>query len=115
MNKFFRGLRKKLMKGKFCINRTMTYVSIINSGMILFLFLSKLKDSGAISLDLDKYYWIIFLIGLSILFGIGWIDIHLLKAIQEERNFGFYLSPPQAEMKKQINDLWEDKYGKAQK
>ena len=42
---FFK-LRKVLIYSKLWIQRTMSWVAIINSGMILFLVLAKLQDYG---------------------------------------------------------------------
>ena len=56
-----RIIRELLVKMKVYVNRTAGYLSIINSGMILFLMLSKLKELGIANLDLSKYYIPIFL------------------------------------------------------
>lgn len=104
----FRFLRNKLMLFKQYISRTVTYLSIINSGMILFLFLSKLKESRYIHANLDKYFYAIFIIGLILLLILGWIDIKFLRAMQEENTISFYLTPPQAEMKTKIDEMYAD-------
>lgn len=44
--KTFFELRKFLIYGKLWIQRTMSWIAIVNSGMILFLVLSKLQDYG---------------------------------------------------------------------
>ncbi len=44
--KTFFELRKFLVYSKLWIQRTMSWIAIINSGMILFLVLSKLQDYG---------------------------------------------------------------------
>ena len=95
------------MKGKFCINRAKTYEHMFTSGMILFIFLSTLKKSGYIDIEIEKYFFVIYFIGFLGLFILGWMDIYLIKAIQDERTFGFYMSPPFVEMKKRIDDLWK--------
>ena len=98
------------MRGKYYISRTVTYLSIINSGMLLFLFLSKLKELGYINADLDKYFIIIFGLGLFILLIIGWFDVNVIKGFQEESSFSFTLCPPYADMKKKIDELWDEKF-----
>jgi len=42
----FRKIRKFLTYAKMWMQRTMSWIAIINSGMILFLVLSKLQDYG---------------------------------------------------------------------
>lgn len=108
MPKILRIIRKKLMLFKTCISRTVTYLSIVNSGMILFLFLNRLKESGYIQADLDKYFFIIFAIGIITLLIIGWIDIKYLKAMQEEATISFGYQPPLVEMKSKIDEMYED-------
>ena len=103
-----RFFRNKLMLFKQYISRTVTYLSIINSGMILFLVLSKLKEAGYVSANLDKYFFIIFAVGIMGLLIIGWIDIKYLKAMQEENTISFYLHPPMVEMKSKIDEMYED-------
>lgn len=44
--KIFLELRKFLVYGKIWVQRTMSWIAIVNSGMILFLVLSKLQDYG---------------------------------------------------------------------
>lgn len=103
-----RFLRNKLMLFKQYISRTVTYLSIINSGMILFLFLSRLKEKGYIQTELDKYFYIVFSIGIISLLILGWIDIKYLRAMQEENTINFYLQPPMVEMKSKIDEMYDD-------
>jgi len=44
--KFFLEVRRFMVYGKLWVQRTMSWVAIANSGMILFLVLSKLQDYG---------------------------------------------------------------------
>jgi len=44
--KFFLEIRKFMVYGKLWVQRTMSWIAIVNSGMILFLVLSKLQDYG---------------------------------------------------------------------
>ena len=108
MKKILRFIRKKLMLFKQYISRTVTYLSIINSGMILFLFLSRLKEKGLIQADLEKYFVAIFVFGITSLLIIGWLDIKYLRAMQTENTISFYLTPPQAEMKAKIDEMYKD-------
>lgn len=66
----FFELRKFLIYSKLWIQRTMSWVAIINSGMILFLVLSKLQDYG-IRIYITAWFIPIYLgvVFLMILFG----------------------------------------------
>ena len=44
--KFFLELRKFMIYSKIWVQRTMSWIAIANSGMILFLVLSRLQDYG---------------------------------------------------------------------
>ena len=107
MKNILKRIRRRLMKYKNYIARTTTYISIINYGMILFLFLSKLKELEIINVELDKYFLLLFVGGLLLLLCIGWFDINILRGMQEERSIIFELTPPWKEMKDKVNDLWE--------
>lgn len=98
--------RNKLMYWKTYMSRAIGYASIMNSGMLLFLFLSKLKETGWISFDLDKYFLMIFFLTFVILISIGWFEIRFLKGIQEESTIAFALTPPMVEMKDKIDYLY---------
>ncbi len=100
-------LRTLLMKWKQYISRTVTYLSIINSGMILLLFLSKVKELGYINADLDKYFFAIFGIGVFSLIFLGWIDIKFIKGMQEENRIVFTLSPYHVQLRKDIDYIME--------
>ena len=104
----FSFIRHKLMLGKQYISRTNTYLSLINSGMILFLFLSRLKEKGFIQTDLEKYFFIIFGGGLVTLLILGWFDIKFLKGMQAENTIAWNLTPPQVEMKEKIDEMYKD-------
>lgn len=70
MLKLFFSLRKILIYSKLWIQRTMSWVAMINSGMILFLVLSKLQDYG-VEIYITAWFIPIYIaiILLMILFG----------------------------------------------
>lgn len=72
VNRFLK-FRKVFVKSKVRIQRSLTYISIANAGMILFLVLSKLQDYN-VNIHISKWGLPIYL-GTFILFlGIGWLD-----------------------------------------
>ncbi len=105
-------IRTKSMLAKQYVARTVTYVSLINSGMILFLFLIQLKGLGIVNFDIESYFIPIFIGGLICLFILGWLEIKLFKGIQEELRISFQFTPQLVEMQSKLNDLWEDRNGK---
>ena len=100
-------IREKLMLGKLYISRTTTYLSIINAGMILYLFLSKLKDTGVIHWRIESYAILIVVIGVFLLLFAGWIEIKFLRGIQKENEIGFTYTPQYVEMLDKINKIKE--------
>ena len=68
--KAFFKLRKFLIYSKLWIQRTMSWIAIINSGMILFLVLAKLQDYG-VKIYISAWFIPIYIgiIFLMILFG----------------------------------------------
>jgi hypothetical protein len=99
--------RTKIMYWKTYMSRAIGYASIMNSGMLLFLFLSKLKETGWISFDIDAYFLPIFFMTFVILITIGWIEVKFLKGIQEEASIGFALTPPMVEMKEKLDYMYD--------
>jgi hypothetical protein len=100
--------RTKVMLFKQYIGRTTTYLSVINAGMILFLFLSRLKDAGVIFWDLDRYTLWIFTLGIILLLIVGWIEIKYLRGVHEENTISFSFTPPFVEMKEKIDEMYSD-------
>lgn len=75
-NKSFRKARKLMAETKMRIQRSMSYLAIINSGMILFLMLSKLKEFG-IDIQLTHWYLPVFIISIIGAIAVGHIDVKL--------------------------------------
>jgi hypothetical protein len=98
---------EKVIYIKIYMNRTMAYLSLINSVMILFLFLSNLKQRGIITWDLDRYYFLILLLGFLMLYFIGWLDLNILKAVHLENTINFERYPQFIDMKKKIDALYD--------
>jgi len=101
------GLRHKSMMLKTYVHRTTTYISLINSGMLLFLFLSKLKEAGLINADLDKLFFPLFIGGFFCLLLLGWFEINKLQGKQKESEIGFDLTPQWVDIHKKINYLYD--------
>ena len=75
--------------------------------MLLFLFLSNLKERGYITMEIDKLFFPLVILGFLSLILFGWIEIYVLKGMQKEIEIGFELSPPYKDMRDKINKIYE--------
>ena len=87
---------KKLSTGKMYLARAMSYISIINFGMILFVALDKLRESTGIELDFNMFYFypIIFVVTIVIAITAGKLEDYFgfsraEKRAGEDRSFHF--------------------------
>lgn len=71
--KIFFWFRKIFTISKVNMQRSMSYVSILNSGMILFLLLAKLQDYG-IKIYITKWFFPIFILSMLLMMLVGYID-----------------------------------------
>lgn len=85
----------------------MAYVAVANSTMILFLFLSRLKEKGYISFEIDKYFIPILVSGFIFLLIVGWLEIKILGGWQKEASINFSRNPPFSNMKYKIDKIYE--------
>lgn len=76
LRKTFIKFREFFTECKVNINRSLSYVTLINSGMILFLLLSRLQEYG-ISIHITKWFFPIFLGTALTMLLIGYLDFKL--------------------------------------
>lgn len=87
-------IRSKIVHSKIFVQRSMSYVTILNSGMILFLVLSRLENYN-IDIKLETWLIPIFFVTLLLMIFFGFIEDKLgffeeeVKA-QTRRNTKFY-------------------------
>lgn len=79
MISFFENFRSKVVHAKLFSQRGLGYISVINSGMILFILLSNLERYG-IDINITKWFFPIIILGIFALILLGYI----------EDKFGFY-------------------------
>ena len=53
MKEILISIRKRLIIWKVYFSRSATYLSMINTGMILIIFLMQLKDNGVIDIEIS--------------------------------------------------------------
>lgn len=73
MKKFFENLRSKIVHVKLFSQRGMSYIALINSGMILFILLSNLEQYG-IDIRIQNWFFPILLLGILILTIVGYLE-----------------------------------------
>lgn len=93
-------LRNRLMYLKFCMSRTIGYVSIINSGMLLYLVLSERVDWG-----LEEFFIPIFALGFFSIALLGWIEIKYFKGYDEETRIAFIRNPLMMDVRNKVYEI----------
>ena len=73
MENVFKTFGKGLVNSKIFIQRSMSWINILNSGLLLFLVLSKLQDYG-VGFELETYFIPIFLLTILVLIGLGYLE-----------------------------------------
>lgn len=89
------------------MGRGVAYLSLINAGMILFLFLSKLKEVGIIHMTLDTYFVPLLILGFVFLIIIGYIEIKVFRGVQYESSVAFTFTPQMMDMKSKLDYLYD--------
>ncbi|MFP4401278.1 MAG: hypothetical protein ACLFPQ_05325 [Candidatus Woesearchaeota archaeon] len=69
----FRKYRKRIVRSKILIQRSLSYVAILNSAMILFLVLSKFQDYG-LEIHITQWFIPIYAITFILLVLFGWLE-----------------------------------------
>ena len=99
MKELFRRIRDGLLKAKFYISRSASYISLLNLGMIMFLTFSKLKDMGLIKFDLSQYFIPLYIITLIVLALFGYLDIIIMKGYKTEIDIMNKVTPLHPDLK----------------
>lgn len=103
MASLFATLRKRLIRMKVYMNRAGSYISLINTGMILFLLLSNLERYG---IDIDIHSWLIpiFIAGASMMIFFGYME-DKLGFYREEQKTTQSRSPYFGDMVKRLDRI----------
>ncbi|NQU79396.1 hypothetical protein HQ545_06535 [Candidatus Woesearchaeota archaeon] len=80
----FLKFREWFTHSKIFINRATSYITIINSGMILFLLLSRLQEYG-LNIHISKWFFPIFLVSVIVMMIVGYLDYKLGFHREESR------------------------------
>ena len=96
-------IREGLVRTKIRLQRTTTYLAIFNSGMIFFLFLSKLQDYG-INIHITKWFFPLYILTMISLFVFGWLD-DKVGLYREEMKQSQDKNPYMSEMQRRFDSL----------
>ena len=107
MKKIFNFLRSKIIDAKICIGRTMSWVSMANSLMLVFLVLEKLSSLGVVKGDLGNLLIFVIIAWFLILVFLGWIEIKKIKAPHIEAEKVLELNPPMKNAFNKIDEIDE--------
>ena len=102
--------RRKIMGFKVVVMRTSGYMALVNTFMILYLTLSKFKDSGVVSFDLGRWIIPIFvcmIVGIGIF---GYFEMYVWGGYREETKINYELSPSHPDIqdiKRKVDEMYE--------
>ena len=92
---------------KIYISRVVSWLSIGNSLMLIFLFLSSLSNQGIIKIDLGKFYLIVITLWFGFLVILGWLEVNKARAPHVEAEKMLRLNPPAQRAYLQIDKIYE--------
>lgn len=107
MKSYLSNLRERFINLKIYYIRSVSYISLINAGLIVFLTMAKLKDMGVISIDLSQSLLYVYFGGIILMLLLGWIEVKLFKGLNVESKRLFDYTPQMVEMKAKIDYLYE--------
>jgi len=94
MKKFLKLLVSTMIDTKIYIARTMSWVSIMNSLMLVFLVVERLHNLGIIKKDLGNSLIFVVIFWFFLLVFLGWIEVKKIKSPQTESVKMLELNPP---------------------
>ena len=103
--RWFYTFRRQFTEKKVFIKRSMSYVSILNSGMILFLLLSRLEDYGY-DIVLETWFFPIYFMGVLSLIVLGYLD-YRFGFHSEEQKISAERNPYMTDIIKRLDSIEE--------
>lgn len=105
MKQFFNFLKSKIIDIKIYIARTMSWVSMANSLMLVFLVIERLNSLGIIKGDLGNSLIFVVILWFGLLVFLGWLEIKKIKAPHMEARKMLKLNPPMENAYKKIEEI----------
>lgn len=105
MKKFLSFIREMLVNVKIYMGRTMSWMGLINSLMLVFLVVERLNKIGVLKADLG--YSIIFVVvfWFGLLVFLGWFEIQKVRAPHLETTKTLEFNPPMKEAYSRIKEI----------
>jgi hypothetical protein len=101
-------IRDWFIEAKIYLTRSISYVTIINAGMILFLTLSDLKTKGIISWDVSKYFIPIFIISFIGALIVGYMDVNIIKGFSQENKRSLENNPAWTDLVNKVDSIYNE-------
>lgn len=105
MNKIFKLIRSKMIDAKIFIGRTMSWIGMANSLMLVFLVIERLNNLGVIKGDLGNSLIFVIIAWFCLLVLLGWIEVKKIKAPHLEAEKMLEFNPPFKFMYDKIREI----------
>ena len=107
MSSLLKKLREGIAYTKFYVQRSTSFLSLVNSAMLLYLFMTNLNQKGIIGFSPEKYSILIIGLGFFILVLFGAMDIHIFKSNQSEQVLNYKYNPAMVQIGNDIGEIKE--------
>ena len=105
MKNILQKIKSRIIDTKIYIARTMSWVSMANSLMLVFLVVERLKSLGVIKGDLGNSIILVVACWFCILVFLGWLEVKKIKAPHTESKKMLELNPPMKKAYTQIDSI----------
>ncbi len=92
---------------KIYMGRTMSWISMANSLMLVFLVIERLNNLGVIKGDLGNSFVVVVIVWFAILVALGWFEVNKVRAPHLESMKMMELNLPQKEIYNRVREINE--------
>lgn len=107
MKQFFNFIRSILVDIKIYIARTMGWIGMVNSLMLVFLVIERLSKIGVVNADLGNTIIFVIILWFCVLIFLGWVEVKKIKAPHLEAEKMLEFNPPFKFMYDKIKEMDE--------
>lgn len=94
-------IRNKIISSKVYLMRVNSYMVVINSGMLMFLFLDRFN------INLKIAFPVVFISTIVILLFLGFLEVKYFKGLSQEYNFVYDQNPRWLAVERKVNAIYE--------
>lgn len=105
MKKILNLIKSFMIDIKIYITRTMTWISMVNSLMLVFLVIEKLNSMGVIKGDLGNSLIFVIFLWFCILVFLGWLEVKKIRSPHTESVKRLEFNIPAKKAYTKINDI----------